>query len=157
MKYMISLRPRNTRLVSSPRSSLSKVSYSGTHFVWGLCSWLLKGAAGTLGVGLAECFAIAGAILVLVYNRTVPSAAVKQKCLDLGATNVTLLKCNVSDSNECSKLVETVSFPLYVSYCSQPNFSAGRKDRRSSGYFDQQCWGGQAGRGMSSHPFAVVQ
>ena len=67
------------------------------------------GSAGTIGKALAECFAVAGAKLVLVYNRTRPSPEFEEKCRDLGARGVTLIQCNVADLQGCRSLVQKVS------------------------------------------------
>ncbi|KAF5534518.1 Dehydrogenase reductase SDR family member 7B [Fusarium phyllophilum] len=69
---------------------------------------LLTGAAGTIGQALAQCFAVAGATLVLVYNRTVPSPELKNNCATLGAGPIYLIKCNISDYDDCQGLVGKV-------------------------------------------------
>ena len=66
------------------------------------------GSAGAIGQALAECFAVAGASLVLVYNRTPPPETLKDRCLDLGASAVNFVKCNVGDLSSCESLVKEV-------------------------------------------------
>ena len=63
---------------------------------------------GTIGRALAECFAVAGAKLVLTYNRTEPSANLKDRCTKLGASAISFVKCDVSDLESCSSLVDEV-------------------------------------------------
>jgi hypothetical protein len=67
------------------------------------------GSAGTIGKALAECFAVAGARLVLVYNRTRPPPEFEERCRSLGARGVTLSQCNVADLKACKSLVQKVS------------------------------------------------
>ncbi|KAB5559600.1 hypothetical protein GE09DRAFT_61438 [Coniochaeta sp. 2T2.1] len=69
---------------------------------------IITGAAGTIGKALAECFAVAGAKLVLVYNRTRPSLEFEARCASLGARGVTLIQCNVADLEGCKSLVAQV-------------------------------------------------
>ena len=69
---------------------------------------LITGAAGTLGSALAECFATAGASLVLTYNRTPLSDALRQRCLELGAAHVRLAQCNVSEIESCERMIKEV-------------------------------------------------
>ncbi len=51
---------------------------------------------------------MAGANLFLVYNRTQPTATLKERCLSLGASGVTFVQCNVGEIESCEKLVQTV-------------------------------------------------
>ncbi|KAH7176169.1 hypothetical protein EDB81DRAFT_850149 [Dactylonectria macrodidyma] len=67
---------------------------------------LITGSAGTIGRAMAECFLVAGAKLVLVYNRTPAPAGFKERCLGLGATSVTFIQCNISELASCRELVE---------------------------------------------------
>ncbi|KAB5585181.1 hypothetical protein GE09DRAFT_944958 [Coniochaeta sp. 2T2.1] len=69
---------------------------------------IITGAAGTIGKALAESFAVAGAKLVLVYNRTRPSPEFEARCASLGARGVTLIQCNVADLEGCKSLVAQV-------------------------------------------------
>ncbi|KAK1771921.1 NAD(P)-binding protein [Phialemonium atrogriseum] len=69
---------------------------------------IITGAAGTIGQGLAESFAVAGATLVLVYNRTKPSEALLDRCRTFGASAISTLQCNVSQLENCEKLVQQV-------------------------------------------------
>ncbi|KAK3321987.1 hypothetical protein B0H66DRAFT_553055 [Apodospora peruviana] len=66
---------------------------------------IITGAAGAIGQGLAESFAVAGANLALTYNNTPPPPALKERCLDLGASAVTFIKCNVAELEGCEELV----------------------------------------------------
>ncbi|OIW22844.1 NAD(P)-binding protein [Coniochaeta ligniaria NRRL 30616] len=67
---------------------------------------IITGSAGTIGKALAECFAVAGAKLVLVYNRTRPPPEFEERCRSLGARGVTLVQCNVADLQGCKSLVQ---------------------------------------------------
>lgn len=67
-----------------------------------------EGSVGTIGQSIAECFAVAGGNLVLVYNRTEPTPDAETRLLELGASKVTFMKCNVSDLCSCEDLVEKV-------------------------------------------------
>ncbi|KAJ9158174.1 NAD(P)-binding protein [Coniochaeta hoffmannii] len=67
---------------------------------------IITGSAGTIGKALAECFAVAGTKLVLVYNRTRPAPEFAERCRDLGARGVTLTQCNVADLQGCRSLVQ---------------------------------------------------
>lgn len=58
---------------------------------------IITGAAGAIGQGLAESFAVAGARLVLTYNRTPPPQGLKERCEELGAAGVEFEKCDVAD------------------------------------------------------------
>ncbi|CAK7203872.1 hypothetical protein SEUCBS139899_006622 [Sporothrix eucalyptigena] len=69
---------------------------------------IITGAAGAIGQGHAESFAIAGCRLFLVYNRTAPPATLEARCRELGATNVTYVQCNVSELESCERLVNEV-------------------------------------------------
>ncbi|KAK1948746.1 NAD(P)-binding protein [Colletotrichum sublineola] len=69
---------------------------------------IITGSAGTIGQAIAECFAVAGANLVLVYNRTEPPAELRERCKTLGASGFTLIKCNVGDFESCKTLVDQV-------------------------------------------------
>ena len=64
------------------------------------------GSAGALGHAAAECFAVAGARLVLVYNRTPP--APKDHFKNLGAGDSIVLQCDVADLSSCEELVRRV-------------------------------------------------
>ncbi|KAK6822659.1 pap2 superfamily protein [Apiospora arundinis] len=64
---------------------------------------LVTGSAGAIGKAVAECFAVAGAKLVLVYNRTQP--ATKEHLAELGAADVLMVQCNVSELPSCQELV----------------------------------------------------
>lgn len=66
------------------------------------------GSAGTLGKALAECFSVAGARLVLAYNRTRPPPEFEERCRHLGARGLTLVQCNVADIEGCRSLVRKV-------------------------------------------------
>lgn len=68
----------------------------------------MLGSAGTIGRALAECFAVAGAKLVLVYNRTPAKPDFKEQCTKLGASSVTFIQCDISDLTSCRELVEKV-------------------------------------------------
>jgi len=67
---------------------------------------IITGAAGAIGQGLAESFAVAGVKLVLTYNRTPPPPALEETCLKYGASSVTYIKCNVGSLEGCEELVE---------------------------------------------------
>ncbi|TDZ58604.1 Short chain dehydrogenase citE [Colletotrichum trifolii] len=67
---------------------------------------VVTGSTGTIGRAIAECFSTAGASLVLTYNRTPPSEAFRQTCLQLGAGAVTFIQCNVSNLESCRNLIE---------------------------------------------------
>ncbi|KAK8076455.1 NADP-binding protein [Apiospora phragmitis] len=60
-------------------------------------------SAGAIGQAIAECFAVAGAQLVLVYNRTQPAA--KEHFTGLGAADVLAVQCNVAELPSCQELV----------------------------------------------------
>ncbi|KAK4186300.1 hypothetical protein QBC35DRAFT_274172 [Podospora australis] len=66
---------------------------------------IITGAAGAIGQGLAESFAVAGAKLVLTYNNTPPPAALQERCLKFGATSVDFVMCDVADLKGCEELV----------------------------------------------------
>jgi len=66
------------------------------------------GAAGAIGRGLAESFAVAGAKLVLTYNNTPPPPELTERCLKFGASSVTFVKCNVAQLEGCEALVQQV-------------------------------------------------
>ncbi|KAK3346149.1 hypothetical protein B0T25DRAFT_551261 [Lasiosphaeria hispida] len=66
---------------------------------------IITGAAGAIGQGLAESFAVGGAKLVLTYNSTPPPPSLEERCLQFGASSVTYLKCNVADLEGCESLV----------------------------------------------------
>lgn len=76
------------------------------------------GAAGAIGQGLAESFAVAGTKLILTYNNTPPPAELKERCLKFGASGVTFTKCNVAQLEGCEELVRQVCiylcFPVSV-------------------------------------------
>ncbi|KAL1863067.1 hypothetical protein VTK73DRAFT_6492 [Phialemonium thermophilum] len=69
---------------------------------------VVTGAAGTIGKALAECFAVAGAKLVLVYNRTVPPKSLEEQCVKLGAASVAFVQCDVSKLEACEGLMQQV-------------------------------------------------
>ncbi|CAK7225368.1 hypothetical protein SBRCBS47491_005865 [Sporothrix bragantina] len=69
---------------------------------------IITGAAGAIGQGHAESFAVAGCRLFLVYNRTTPPATLETHCRELGAANVTFVQCNVSELESCERLVKEV-------------------------------------------------
>ncbi|KAK0713929.1 hypothetical protein B0T26DRAFT_753985 [Lasiosphaeria miniovina] len=66
---------------------------------------IITGAAGAIGQGLAESFAVAGAALVLTYNNTPPPPGFKDRCLGLGAAAATFVRCNVAELKGCEDLV----------------------------------------------------
>ena len=72
---------------------------------------IITGAAGAIGKGLAESFAVAGANLVLVYNRTKPTTEFEERCRKLGAKGVRLIQCNVSGLESCESLIKLVRQP----------------------------------------------
>jgi NAD(P)-dependent dehydrogenase (short-subunit alcohol dehydrogenase family) len=74
-----------------------------------------KGAAGAIGQGLAESFAVAGAKLVLTYNKTPPPPELRERCVEFGAGGVTFVKCNVAELGGCEELVKEVSFLWFTS------------------------------------------
>ncbi len=51
---------------------------------------------------------MAGANLFLVYNRTEPAATLKERCLSLGASGVSFVRCNVGDVESCESLMKKV-------------------------------------------------
>lgn len=67
-----------------------------------------SGSAGAIGQAHAECFAVAGARLVLTYNRTPPADTLKQRCESLGASQVTFVQCDVSNQGSIEKLISEV-------------------------------------------------
>ena len=69
------------------------------------------GSAGALGHAAAECFAVAGARLVLVHNRTPP--APKEHFKALGARDAIALRCDVADLSSCEELVRCVG-PVFL-------------------------------------------
>jgi NAD(P)-dependent dehydrogenase (short-subunit alcohol dehydrogenase family) len=73
---------------------------------------MFRGSAGTIGKALAECFAVAGAKVVLVYNRTKPPVEFNDRCLSLGASSVAAIQCNVSELESCEGLVRQVLYLL---------------------------------------------
>ncbi|KAH7146829.1 hypothetical protein B0J13DRAFT_500713 [Dactylonectria estremocensis] len=70
---------------------------------------LITGSTGTIGRALAECFAVAGAKLVLVYNRTPAKPDFKEQCTKLGVSSVTFIQCDISDLTSCRELVKKKS------------------------------------------------
>ncbi|KAK1833435.1 hypothetical protein QBC39DRAFT_254572 [Podospora conica] len=66
---------------------------------------IITGAVGVIGKGLAESFAVAGAKLILTYNNTPPPPDFSARCLELGATSVEFVKCNVASLEGCEELV----------------------------------------------------
>ncbi|KAK8022211.1 hypothetical protein PG993_012978 [Apiospora rasikravindrae] len=73
---------------------------------------LITGSAGAIGQAIAECFAVAGAKLVLVFNRTQPAA--KEHFTGLGAADVLAIQCNVAELSSCEELVRQVCMPACV-------------------------------------------
>ncbi|ERT00948.1 uncharacterized protein SPSK_07699 [Sporothrix schenckii 1099-18] len=69
---------------------------------------VITGAAGAIGQGHAESFAVAGCRLFLVYNRTPPPDTLEARCRQLGAANVHFVQCNVSELASCEKLVHHI-------------------------------------------------
>ncbi|KAK3384830.1 hypothetical protein B0H63DRAFT_413639 [Podospora didyma] len=67
---------------------------------------IITGSAGAIGQGLAESFAVAGAKLVLTYNRTPPPATFEERCSSLGASAVKFIQCNVAELEGCEDLVK---------------------------------------------------
>lgn len=67
---------------------------------------IITGSAGAIGQALAECFAVAGAKLVLTYNNTPPPTTLKERCVNLGASDVSFIKCNVAEFKGCEQLVK---------------------------------------------------
>ncbi|KAK4152209.1 hypothetical protein C8A00DRAFT_35120 [Chaetomidium leptoderma] len=67
---------------------------------------IITGAAGAIGQGLAESFAVAGAKLVLTYNNTPPPAELKERCVRFGTAGVEFVKCNVAELEGCEALVK---------------------------------------------------
>ncbi|EXL91416.1 hypothetical protein FOIG_15453 [Fusarium odoratissimum NRRL 54006] len=55
---------------------------------------------------MAECFSVAGAHLVLTYNRNKPSLDFLNRCRALGAAAATPIHCNVSDLDSCQNLIK---------------------------------------------------
>ncbi|KAF4342272.1 Dehydrogenase reductase SDR family member 7B [Fusarium beomiforme] len=55
---------------------------------------------------MAECFSVAGANLILAYNRNQPSLEFISRCRALGAAAVTPIQCNVTDLNSCQILIK---------------------------------------------------
>jgi hypothetical protein len=52
---------------------------------------------------------VAGAKLVLTYNKTPPPAELRERCLEFGAGGVAFVKCNVAELGGCEELVKEVS------------------------------------------------
>ncbi|KAK4675498.1 hypothetical protein QC764_504740 [Podospora pseudoanserina] len=67
---------------------------------------IITGAAGAIGQGLAESFAVAGAKLVLTYNRTPPPPELEERCLRFGAADVSFIKCDIAELGGCEALVK---------------------------------------------------
>ncbi|KAM5513626.1 3-oxoacyl-(acyl-carrier-protein) reductase [Fusarium oxysporum f. sp. phaseoli] len=67
---------------------------------------LLTGSTGTIGRAMAECFSVAGAHLILAYNRNKPSLDFLNQCRALGAAAATPIQCNVSDLDSCQNLIK---------------------------------------------------
>ncbi|TXC10354.1 hypothetical protein FocTR4_00004423 [Fusarium oxysporum f. sp. cubense] len=65
-----------------------------------------RGSTGTIGRAMAECFSVAGAHLVLTYNRNKPSLDFLNRCRALGAAAATPIHCNVSDLDSCQNLIK---------------------------------------------------
>ncbi|WKT43768.1 Short-chain dehydrogenase/reductase SDR [Fusarium oxysporum f. sp. vasinfectum] len=55
---------------------------------------------------MAECFSVAGAHLILAYNRNKPSLDFLNQCRALGAAAATPIQCNVSDLDSCQNLIK---------------------------------------------------
>ncbi|AEO67846.1 uncharacterized protein THITE_2049423 [Thermothielavioides terrestris NRRL 8126] len=66
---------------------------------------IITGTAGAIGQALAESFAVAGAKLVLTYNKTVPPPALTERCLRFGAGAVEFVQCDVAQLEGCEALV----------------------------------------------------
>ncbi|KAK1781489.1 hypothetical protein QBC45DRAFT_405630 [Copromyces sp. CBS 386.78] len=67
---------------------------------------IITGSTGAIGQALAESFAVAGAKLVLTYNNTPPPATLKERCINLGASGVIFIKCNVAELKGCEDLIK---------------------------------------------------
>ncbi|KAK3904701.1 hypothetical protein C8A05DRAFT_42264 [Staphylotrichum tortipilum] len=67
---------------------------------------IITGAAGSIGSALAESFAVAGAKLVLTYNRTAPGEELRERCVRFGAAGVEFVGCDVSSLEGCEAVVE---------------------------------------------------
>ncbi|KAK1753393.1 hypothetical protein QBC47DRAFT_453283 [Echria macrotheca] len=67
---------------------------------------IITGATGTIGQGLAESFAVAGAKLVLTYNRTPPPSSLTERCVKFGASSIDFVSCDVSSLEGCEALVQ---------------------------------------------------
>ncbi|KAK5659238.1 hypothetical protein OQA88_1330 [Cercophora sp. LCS_1] len=74
---------------------------------------IITGAAGAIGQGLAESFAVAGTHLVLTYNNTPPPSSLEERCLRFGAASVTYFQCNVASLEGCESLIAQVKFIPY--------------------------------------------
>lgn len=61
---------------------------------------------------MAECFSVAGAHLILTYNRNKPSLDFLNRCRALGAAAAKPIHCNVSDLDSCQNLIKQVSNSL---------------------------------------------
>ncbi|KAJ4392908.1 hypothetical protein N0V85_006770 [Neurospora sp. IMI 360204] len=70
---------------------------------------IITGSAGAIGQALAESFAVAGAKLVLTYNNTPPPTTLKERCANLGASDVIFIKCNVAELKGCEDLLKQAS------------------------------------------------
>jgi hypothetical protein len=63
---------------------------------------------------------VAGAKLVLVYNRTLAKPEFKEQCKKLEASSVTFTQCDISDLTNCRELVEkvrSIHSATYVASC----------------------------------------
>lgn len=69
---------------------------------------VITGAAGSIGQAHAESFAVAGCRLFLVYNKTPPPNELEVKCRQYGAADVSFIKCNVADPQECQNLIASI-------------------------------------------------
>jgi hypothetical protein len=60
---------------------------------------------------------VAGAALVLTYNRTPPPAELRERCLRFGATAVEFVACDVSSLEGCEGLVKKVCLSFCLGIC----------------------------------------
>ncbi len=59
---------------------------------------------------------MAGAKLVLTYNRTAPSPELRERCLRFGAEGVEFVGCDVSGLEGCEELVKKVGLIFFFSF-----------------------------------------
>ncbi|EGZ69336.1 hypothetical protein NEUTE2DRAFT_47915, partial [Neurospora tetrasperma FGSC 2509] len=55
---------------------------------------------------LAESFAVTGPILVLTYNNTPPTTTLRERCVNLEASDVFSIKCNAAEFNGCEDMLK---------------------------------------------------